>query len=388
MKVFLAVCSALLAQSAWANHGGDWSLGGAIGQSFPTGPTQFSGSEDEKLHGSVWVRRQFHGHLGAELNYNKINFDGRNSGAKDPSIDGFTLNAVWRTPFARRFSALGALGAGLGQIKDYSSDSYSEFYGLARFGVEYAILHNLGLGAHAQFNYLPETSGKAPSEVQSLSYLVSLSYSFGGHQGHDHGQCPADHDCNHDHGKGCRLEHGCNHDQGQGCPVDHKCNHDKTAPVAAPSAPAPASADSDGDGVPDAEDKCSDTPAGAKVNAYGCQDKEKAQVQLNLIFASGKSLITDDQKPQIEDVAKFMKSYPDTKVVIEGHTDNTGNEATNKRLSKARATAVMNSLVKDFGVAAARLKAEGFGSAKPLKGNDSEEGRKANRRVIATISDK
>jgi outer membrane protein OmpA-like peptidoglycan-associated protein len=282
------------------------------------------------------------------LNYNRIDFDGKRTGSGDASVNGLTLNGVWRAGFANKWHWVAAIGAGLGEISDYSTKKYAEFYGLARLGAEYDLIAGLALGAHAQFNYLPESSGDAPSEVHALSYLVSLSYAFGG--GH------------HDHGHAQKVS--------------------ASAPTPAVSAPE----DSDGDGVANEQDKCLGTPAGVTVNAYGCQESEKAQIRLNLNFLSGKAVVTDDQLPQIEELAKFMKDYPQTKVQIEGHTDKTGSEAINKRLSGARASAVMKTLVDRFGIERSRLRSEGFGSSKPIDSNDSEDGRKANRRVVATVS--
>lgn len=68
------------------------------------------------------------------------------------------------------------------------------------------------------------------------------------------------------------------------------------------------------------------------------------------------------------------------KLKIEGHTDNVGNAASNKKLSEDRAAAVKNWLVKN-GMRDANLATAGFGDAKPVGDNQTEEGRARNRRV-------
>jgi OOP family OmpA-OmpF porin len=188
-------------------------------------------------------------------------------------------------------------------------------------------------------------------------------------------------------------------------------------PVAAP-APVPAPvviADADGDGVADAADKCPDTAAGTPVNVDGCPrdtdmdgvidalDKcpgtaagvlvnaegcpaEKVTVSLSVKFDSGKADVKPEYEPQIATVAEFMKRFPNTTVVIEGHTDSVGSKAGNTALSQKRADAVRAVLVEKLGVDAGRISAQGFGPAQPLADNATPAGRATNRRVVAAIS--
>jgi outer membrane protein OmpA-like peptidoglycan-associated protein len=73
-------------------------------------------------------------------------------------------------------------------------------------------------------------------------------------------------------------------------------------------------------------------------------------------------------------------------VKVEGHTDNTGGINHNRELSKQRAQAVRDWLVKR-GIEASRLSAEGFGPDRPIDSNTTEEGRRNNRRVEFHIAD-
>ncbi len=98
-------------------------------------------------------------------------------------------------------------------------------------------------------------------------------------------------------------------------------------------------------------------------------------------FATGKADITPDSAKTLEQIAQLLKNKPDWKLRVEGHTDNVGKAKANLELSKRRAESVKNYLVKQHGVAAARLTSEGFGDTKPLAPNTDEDGRGKNRRV-------
>jgi OOP family OmpA-OmpF porin len=142
--------------------------------------------------------------------------------------------------------------------------------------------------------------------------------------------------------------------------------------------------DSDKDGVFDYLDKCPGTPAGIKVDKDGCP--VKASITLKIQFDTSKSVIKKEYRDEIKQVADFMKQYPQTDAVIEGHTDNVGREAANVKLSQARANSVRDYLIKEFGIEKDRLKAVGHGPKKPIASNATAEGKQQNRRVEAIIS--
>ena len=99
-----------------------------------------------------------------------------------------------------------------------------------------------------------------------------------------------------------------------------------------------------------------------------------------ITFDTGKAEIKTDSEPVLKEVAKLLTDNAELKLRVEGHTDNEGRKKDNLALSKKRAAAVKEWLVKN-GVAAARLTAEGFGDAKPVEDNKTDEGRAKNRRV-------
>jgi outer membrane protein OmpA-like peptidoglycan-associated protein len=83
-------------------------------------------------------------------------------------------------------------------------------------------------------------------------------------------------------------------------------------------------------------------------------------------------------------MAEVLKKYPDTNILVEGHTDNTGSDAINQPLSERRAQAVSN-YTQQQGVEASRITTKGLGSTDPIADNTTAEGRQANRRVEVAI---
>jgi OOP family OmpA-OmpF porin len=146
--------------------------------------------------------------------------------------------------------------------------------------------------------------------------------------------------------------------------------------------------DSDGDGIPDNQDQCPDTTAGAKVDDTGCHVMLEHSVNetLNVQFETGGARVKESSIADIERIATVMVEYPETSLVIEGHTDSVGNADFNRRLSQQRADAVKAVLVDRFGIDADRIEAVGKGEDEPVADNGTAEGRAKNRRVETEIS--
>jgi OmpA-OmpF porin, OOP family len=100
-----------------------------------------------------------------------------------------------------------------------------------------------------------------------------------------------------------------------------------------------------------------------------------------IYFDTGKATIKPESANSIKEIAKLLKADPALNVFVVGHTDNVGGVDSNLKLSQARAEAVMQSLVGEHGIAAARLSAHGCGQFAPVASNDAEDGRAKNRRV-------
>lgn len=137
--------------------------------------------------------------------------------------------------------------------------------------------------------------------------------------------------------------------------------------------------DDDGDGVPNYKDKCAATPAGVKVDANGCS--EKLIVLHGIKFGFDSVSISASSSRILDRAVKAMKSNPDVRVRIVGHTDSTGAADYNKGLSERRATSVRSYLIKHGGVALTRMQVGGTGEAEPLASNATRQGRALNRRV-------
>src|SRR5438477_731255 len=108
-----------------------------------------------------------------------------------------------------------------------------------------------------------------------------------------------------------------------------------------------------------------------------------------LLFASGHYEVTKNAKQVLGKVAQVLKNQPDIEFMVEGHTDNVpyhgGALLDNWDLSVKRATAVVRILQIEYGLDPAKIAAAGRGEYKPLTGNDTPEGRAANRRTRIVI---
>lgn len=99
-----------------------------------------------------------------------------------------------------------------------------------------------------------------------------------------------------------------------------------------------------------------------------------------ITFDVGKATIKPQSMGTINEIYSILQKNASLRFSVEGHTDNTGNAASNQALSEARANAVCEKL-QQMGIDAARLKARGHGMSKPMDTNNTAEGRAKNRRV-------
>jgi len=103
-----------------------------------------------------------------------------------------------------------------------------------------------------------------------------------------------------------------------------------------------------------------------------------------LLFDVDKSDIQTTTKANLDELSTTLKKYDDTNILVEGHTDNTGEDAYNRKLSDKRAESVEDYLVAK-GVANGRITTKGYGESQPVADNNTDTGRKANRRVEVAI---
>jgi outer membrane protein OmpA-like peptidoglycan-associated protein len=159
--------------------------------------------------------------------------------------------------------------------------------------------------------------------------------------------------------------------------------------------------DFDGDAIADANDACPKVPGipTAARQSHGCpqsiasdQEPPPAAPQAKLVeqqitiseqvlFETGTANIEPTSDAILREVATVLSQHTEIATLeVQGHTDNVGSEEFNRALSLQRAQAVVDWLIR-AGVAQARLRAQGYGTSRPLASNDSEQGRSQNRRV-------
>lgn len=182
--------------------------------------------------------------------------------------------------------------------------------------------------------------------------------------------------------KGTKANKGCPDADGDGV-VD---KDDKCPEVAGPAenngCPWP---DSDGDGVVDKDDKCPVVPgpasnAGCPVQLTEAHAETLKELARTVYFDTGKSTFKDETAGRLDMAYSIIAEYPNSKFHIEGHTDSTGSDAINEKISKSRAAAVRDYLISK-GVNADNLTSEGYGESMPVDTNKTRAGRAVNRRV-------
>jgi outer membrane protein OmpA-like peptidoglycan-associated protein len=148
--------------------------------------------------------------------------------------------------------------------------------------------------------------------------------------------------------------------------------------------------DKDSDGVVDRLDKCPEIPGdkdndGCPKPKYIVVTKEKIELKQKVHFATNKSTIMPDSFAMLTEIADVLKTRPEVKIRIEGHTDSRGGLEHNMKLSQARADSVRQFLVGQ-GVQPDRMEARGFGPTQAIADNRTDKGREQNRRVEFIIT--
>jgi len=100
----------------------------------------------------------------------------------------------------------------------------------------------------------------------------------------------------------------------------------------------------------------------------------------NIFFETGKWDLLPESFAELDKLVRILTDNPNMEIEINGHTDNVGNDESNLMLSQKRAAAVVNYIL-DKGITSTRLDSAGFGEAQPVATNDTDEGRRLNRRV-------
>jgi outer membrane protein OmpA-like peptidoglycan-associated protein len=122
---------------------------------------------------------------------------------------------------------------------------------------------------------------------------------------------------------------------------------------------------------------------GAHIERQG--DQLAVRFDEAILFDFNKAVIKEPAKRDLDELARVLKDYNQTDLVIEGHTDNIGTRNVNERLSWQRAEAVLGYLASQ-GVGRERLSARGLADTRPVASNDTDLGRAQNRRVQIQIA--
>jgi outer membrane protein OmpA-like peptidoglycan-associated protein len=105
----------------------------------------------------------------------------------------------------------------------------------------------------------------------------------------------------------------------------------------------------------------------------------------NVFFESNAATLKANSNVELNALFHYLQSTPNARILIEGHTDNTGNAANNVMLSTKRANSIASYLIQK-GIAAERISTKGHGANQPIADNNTAEGRAQNRRTSFTIS--
>jgi outer membrane protein OmpA-like peptidoglycan-associated protein len=121
---------------------------------------------------------------------------------------------------------------------------------------------------------------------------------------------------------------------------------------------------------------------GAKVERVG--EGIKITFDSSLLYEVDKAVLNQASQAELAQLAVILNKYPDSNILLEGHTDSTGSERHNQALSLRRAESVSDYLVTES-VKPERLSIQGYGESQPIADNATAEGRQANRRVEVAI---
>ena len=146
--------------------------------------------------------------------------------------------------------------------------------------------------------------------------------------------------------------------------------------------------DNDKDGVVDLEDQCPAEPGPPGGDKPGCPKKpslvivtaKEIKITQQIHFEFDKDKIRSESFPILDAVADVLKTNPNIKIDVQGHTDNKGGAEYNKKLSDRRAASVKKYLI-GKGVEASRLVSHGYGAEQPVVPNTTDQNRALNRRV-------
>ncbi|MBT8319830.1 MAG: OmpA family protein [Gramella sp.] len=235
-----------------------------------------------------------------------------------------------------------------------------------------------------EFNGCPDTDGDGIEDRQDACPDKAGLAEFDGCPDTD-GDGVADPDDDCPEVAGLAEMNGCPDADGDGVRDNEDDCPEEAGPAENNGCPWP---DTDGDGVLDKDDDCPEEAG--PVASNGCPEPtaevitELNEYSKTVLFDLNKATIREDSKGALESIVEIMNEYPQTIFHIEGHTDSTGSDSYNMKLSKERAASV-ESFLEANGVPSNRLTSEGYGETQPIATNSTAKGRQENRRVEISL---
>ena len=263
---------------------------------------------------------------------------------------------------------------------------------------------NVGIGKHWSLNdewrVITEiaTSHDFGEGYNDINYKVGLAYSFGktasaapvGPQDSDNDGIYDSRDQCANSPPGVMVDStGCNVDaDGDGILNSMDECSDTPAGIEVGARGCSLVSDADQDGVLDTTDRCADTPLIDEVDEAGCSlfTETEVAVSLRVLFGNNSFIVDNMNDSQFSEFADFMKRYPETDSVIEGHASAPGEADYNLWISQQRADAVRQLLVEQYGIDANRLSAKGFGESQLIDTASTAAANKINRRIEAKVA--
>ena len=339
-------------------------------------------TKDDKAY-SLGLGYQFNNPWALEFVY--LNADSkRSSNGSDVDVDQYRLDGLYHLPNINSLNLTPYLAAGVGTA-DFSNGSNNNTQVNAGGGLKYAINDTISL--RADFRLVDDVEAHHLDSVTSLGVQMTFGGSSNNPTSNDDGYTSVEQ----------------TYTQAEPEPAQNTQPQQATQPDVVYSEPAEQVQEDPVEASPMTEENTeqADTMTQAEpmtASPVIAEDKEpsmtkqatteavKPQLTLNIQFGTNKTSVEQKYYPEIEKLATYLEEHPQSTVIIEGHTDDTGAASYNQTVSEQRAKAIADVLIRTFEVSENRVTAIGYGEEKPMVENDSAEHRQANRRVIAVIS--
>ena len=323
--------------------------------------------KDDKAY-SLGLGYQFNNPWAVEFVYLNADTEQSSSGS-NVDVDQYRLDGLYHLPTIRSANLTPYLAAGVGTTDFGNTSSHNNLQLNAGGGLKYAVNDTISL--RADFRLVDDVEDHRLDNITSLGVQMTFGQPSAKSASDDSGYTPVE---------------ATTYTQIEPEPVPATEPPQAIEPEVVNAEPMPIEDTMQDDPVTAApvmaESEEQNVPEPAVVVAA------KPPVKLNILFGNNKTDVEQKYYPEIEKLATFLKNNPESTILIEGHTDDSGAASYNQTVSEKRAKAIADVLIRTFEVSEERVNAIGYGEDAPIFENDSAEHREANRRVVAVISSK